>query len=164
MLAKLCYNAAQVVVQLSRSCSNGSPCFQALAKLCYETLLKDARAACAAAEVRYSGHLQLLCRLPRCAAVHPLGCRQIPQPGLAASPCSLSTSTKPLLMQAGVVTPALERIVEANTLLSGLGFESAVSGLVFAVPCCHASWDRCLARMRHGPCRMRPMPHSAHMC
>ncbi|KAI7840595.1 hypothetical protein COHA_005745 [Chlorella ohadii] len=48
----------------------------ALAKLCYETLLKDARAACAAAE-------------------------------------------------AGVVTPALERIVEANTLLSGLGFESA---------------------------------------
>lgn len=48
----------------------------ALAKLCYETLLKDAPAACAAAE-------------------------------------------------AGVVTPALERIVEANTLLSGLGFESA---------------------------------------
>jgi glycerol dehydrogenase len=30
-----------------------------------------------------------------------------------------------LACEAGVVTPALERIVEANTLLSGLGFESA---------------------------------------
>src|ERR1700751_3375256 len=27
--------------------------------------------------------------------------------------------------EAGVVTPALEHVVEANTLLSGLGFESA---------------------------------------
>jgi glycerol dehydrogenase len=28
-------------------------------------------------------------------------------------------------VQAQVVTPALERLVEANTLLSGLGFESS---------------------------------------
>lgn len=54
---------------------------QALAKLCYETLLADGRAALTAVE----------------------------------------TST---------VTPALERIVEANTLLSGLGFESG--GLAIA--------------------------------
>lgn len=54
---------------------------QALAKLCYETLLADGRAALTAVE-------------------H------------------------------GLVTPALERIVEANTLLSGLGFESG--GLAIA--------------------------------
>lgn len=29
--------------------------------------------------------------------------------------------------QAQAVTPALERIIEANTLLSGLGFEAVVS-------------------------------------
>lgn len=54
---------------------------QALAKLCYETLIADGRAALTAVE-------------------H------------------------------GLVTPALERIVEANTLLSGLGFESG--GLAIA--------------------------------
>ncbi len=54
---------------------------QALAKLCYETLIADGRAALTAVE-------------------H------------------------------GTVTPALERIVEANTLLSGLGFESG--GLAIA--------------------------------
>lgn len=54
---------------------------QALAKLCYETLIADGRAALTAVE-------------------H------------------------------GAVTPALERIVEANTLLSGLGFESG--GLAIA--------------------------------
>lgn len=35
--------------------------------------------------------------------------------------------------EAGVVTPALERIVEANTLLSGLGFESGGLGAAHAV-------------------------------
>lgn len=54
---------------------------QALAKLCYETLIADGRAALTAVEK-------------------------------------------------GCVTPALERIVEANTLLSGLGFESG--GLAIA--------------------------------
>jgi glycerol dehydrogenase len=54
---------------------------QALAKLCYETLIADGRAALTAVEN-------------------------------------------------GTVTPALERIVEANTLLSGLGFESG--GLAIA--------------------------------
>lgn len=54
---------------------------EALAKLCYETLLADGPAALAA-------------------------------------------------VRAGSVTPALERIVEANTLLSGLGFESG--GLAIA--------------------------------
>jgi len=54
---------------------------QALAKLCYETLIQDGRAALSAVEHR-------------------------------------------------TVTPALERIVEANTLLSGLGFESG--GLAIA--------------------------------
>jgi glycerol dehydrogenase len=53
----------------------------ALARLCYETLLRDGRAACRALEAK-------------------------------------------------AVTPALERLVEANTLLSGLGFESG--GLAIA--------------------------------
>lgn len=35
--------------------------------------------------------------------------------------------------QAGVVTPALERVVEANTLLSGLGFESGGLGAAHSV-------------------------------
>ena len=35
--------------------------------------------------------------------------------------------------QAGVVTPALERIVEANTLLSGLGFESGGLGAAHSI-------------------------------
>lgn len=47
----------------------------------------------------------------------------------------------------GVVTPALERIVEANTLLSGLGFESgglaaahAIHNGLTALPATHAYW------------------------
>jgi len=46
--------------------------------------------------------------------------------------------------EAGVVTPALERIVEANVLLSGLGFESGglatahmIGNLLTGVPECH---------------------------
>ena len=35
--------------------------------------------------------------------------------------------------QAGVVTPALERVVEANTLLSGLGFESGGLGAAHSI-------------------------------
>lgn len=35
--------------------------------------------------------------------------------------------------EAGVVTPALERVVEANTLLSGLGFESGGLGAAHAI-------------------------------
>ena len=35
--------------------------------------------------------------------------------------------------EAGVVTPALERVVEANTLLSGLGFESGGLGAAHSV-------------------------------
>lgn len=56
----------------------------ALAKLCYETLLADGPAACAAVDMH-------------------------------------------------AVTPALERIVEANTLLSGLGFETAGLAVAHAV-------------------------------
>lgn len=50
-------------------------------------------------------------------------------------------------MEAGAVTPALERIVEANTLLSGLGFESGGLGACHAIhngltvlPQTHAYW------------------------
>jgi glycerol dehydrogenase len=42
--------------------------------------------------------------------------------GLALSACA-----------AGVVTPALERVVEANTLLSGLGFESGGLGAAHSI-------------------------------
>jgi glycerol dehydrogenase len=47
----------------------------------------------------------------------------------------------------GVVTPALEHVVEANTLLSGLGFESgglaaahAIHNGLTALPQCHGAW------------------------
>jgi glycerol dehydrogenase len=49
--------------------------------------------------------------------------------------------------EAGVVTPALERVVEANTLLSGLGFESGGLGAAHAIhngltelPGSHDAW------------------------
>ena len=37
-----------------------------------------------------------------------------------------------VMLEHGVVTPALERVIEANTLLSGLGFESGASIFVIS--------------------------------
>lgn len=97
----------------------------ALAHLCYKTLLADAEAACAAVEVCGGRGALQAARLWLCHIWH-----QQSRP-LASFPCrhhSLNAT------QAKAVTPALERIVEANTLLSGLGFESAVRGVEAASP------------------------------
>lgn len=107
---------------------------RALAELCYNTLLADATAACAAVEVRLP--------LPLRAARSPYA-----GPGKLQPMCLLpSTTYQPSQLQAKVVTPALERIVEANTLLSGLGFESA--GL-------------CVAHSVHNGLTVAPGCHSA---
>ena len=58
--------------------------------------------------------------------------------------------------QAGAVTPAFEHVVEANTLLSGVGFESAGLGAAHAVhnglselPECH--------KFYHGMCNLKEL-------
>ena len=73
-----------------------------------------------------------------------------------------------LACEAGVVTPALEHIVEANTLLSGLGFESgglsgahAIHNGLTIVPETHHFWHGekvaigTLAAVAHRPSAVR---------
>ena len=115
----------------------------ALARLCWETLLADAVAALAAAEVRAglegwccqghswlvvwpggSSHRGGLTLLQLCMFLKPA----LLMMAVAIAAChwrSIVWNGACLpLPQAQAVTPALERIIEANTLLSGLGFES----------------------------------------
>lgn len=87
------------------------------AELCYKTLLADARAALAAVDVSAGAGAGLcwglLCDHRPLSACPP-----------ASPPIHATPSPRPCPSQAQVVTPALERIIEANTLLSGLGFET----------------------------------------
>ena len=50
--------------------------------------------------------------------------RPWPSPGCATTPCSSSAARAKRNVELKVVTPAVEKVIEANVLLSGLGFES----------------------------------------
>ena len=96
------------------------------------------------------------CRV-KCAANSTCGAGHV-HPGSLTSYVIASTCYKTLLQygkaalvsaQAGAVTPAFEHVVEANTLMSGVGFESAGLGCAHAVHNGLSELDEC-HRYYHG--------------